>query len=135
MALRNLQANTGGLPKGFEIRPFKELPDLQGRATGSEPLVDHSKDIYWSGTISIGTPPQSFDVDFDTGSSALWVPNALCTFSACQNKNTYDAANSSTSVEETSFFSIHYGDGSTVNGPIYDDTGTWIDNMPCHGYS
>lgn len=41
----------------------------------SVPLVDYHSVMY-TGEISLGTPPQTFDVIFDTGSSCLWIMSA-----------------------------------------------------------
>lgn len=122
--LRNLERNTGALPKDFELKEFRSVPEgLQKRATASEPLTDEDDDEEWAGTISIGTPAQSFLIDFDTGSSDLWVPSSSCTSSTCKSKHKYTASSSSTGVKKSGSFSIEYGDGSTVSGPIYTDTG------------
>ncbi|GJJ14518.1 hypothetical protein Clacol_008782 [Clathrus columnatus] len=92
------------------------------RGSGSEPLTDEDDDTEWAGFISIGTPSRKFLIDFDTGSSDLWVPSSSCTSAVCKNKRKYDAGTSSTAIPQNGTFKIVYGDNSTVSGVIETDT-------------
>lgn len=71
-------------------------------------------DIQHYGEISIGTPPQRFNVVFDTGSSNLWVPSSTCFFSiACYIHSRYNSKMSSTYTDiGKKACKIPYGSGS-----------------------
>lgn len=89
--------------------------------TGSESLTSYG-DSYWAGFVTVGTPPQSFLIDFDTGSADFWVPSSSCT-NCGSTKREYDPSKSTTSYAEPGqSFAITYGDGSSSSGPLYLDT-------------
>ncbi|XP_019369820.1 PREDICTED: embryonic pepsinogen-like [Gavialis gangeticus] len=93
-----------------------------------EPLMN-SFDTEYYGTIYIGTPPQGFNVVFDTGSSNLWVPSVTCKSEACQNHRMFNASKSSTYQSAGYNISIQYGMGSMA-GVVGSDTvlvSTFID--------
>ncbi|KAK6974365.1 acid protease [Favolaschia claudopus] len=125
--LINLQKNEGAhvFNAGAYIHPLKTIPiDVEARMQKrqSEALTDEEDDLEWAGSISVGTPGQKFLIDFDTGSADLWIPSSSCTSSTCSSKSKYKASSSSTSSKKSGTFTIEYGDGSTVSGPVYTDS-------------
>ncbi|GLB45979.1 putative peptidase A1 family protein [Lyophyllum shimeji] len=68
-----------------------------------------------------GPPPVSFTVDFDTGSSDLFLPAQTCQVN-CEGHIAYDTDASSTARNLNRTFSLSFGDGSTVHGNQFTDT-------------
>lgn len=69
-------------------------------------------DTQYYGEIGIGSPPQSFSVVFDTGSSNLWVPSSKCFFSiSCYLHSKYRARLSRTYTKIGKPCKINYGSG------------------------
>ncbi|CAH7687083.1 aspartic peptidase A1 [Phakopsora pachyrhizi] len=95
--------------------------------SGGTMLIDNvsdRNDIEFYGEIDLGTPPKKFMIDFDTGSSDLWVRSSKCKKNCgrkSQNHHTYyDPSLSSTSNNLNTTFQIQYGVGG-VTGIMYED--------------
>ncbi|XP_035885423.1 pepsin A isoform X1 [Phyllostomus discolor] len=94
---------------------FKEVADL----AATQPLENYM-DVEYFGTIGIGTPPQEFNVIFDTGSSNLWVPSVYCSSPACCDHNRFNPQQSSTYQATSQTVSVAYGTGSMTGILGYD---------------
>ncbi|KAK9515430.1 hypothetical protein VZT92_026079 [Zoarces viviparus] len=88
--------------------------------SGSESMTNDA-DLSYYGMISIGTPPQSFSVIFDTGSSNLWVPSVYCSSQACKNHRRFNPPKSSTFQLGDQTLSIQYGTGSMTGHLAIDN--------------
>lgn len=107
----------------MEQGQLKKRGELEKRAsTASIGLTDYfsgGTDSSYYGEIGIGTPAQSFNTIFDTGSADLWVPAS----SASTSHDTFNTADSSTVETSTAEWDIQYGTGSS-SGVLARDTVT-----------
>lgn len=97
--------------------------------TGEVGADDQQNDSMYLCPVQIGTPAQTLNLDFDTGSSDLWVWSTeldqSTQSSGSGSHNIFDPSKSSTSKKVPgSTWQIRYGDSSTASGDVSTDNVT-----------
>lgn len=94
-----------------------------GSDQGSAKTTPEPDDVEYLTPVQIGTPAQTLNLDFDTGSADLWVFSSELSTKLQSGHGVYDAAKSSTAKKLSgASWDISYGDGSGASGDVYTDT-------------
>lgn len=118
-AVSRIRAN---FANGLDAMGLGSLDGVGRRATGSVATKPEEYDVEYLTPVQIGTPAQQLNLNFDTGSSDLWVYSADTPSSEVNGQAVYDPSASSTSENQTDLsWSISYGDGSSSSGNVFYD--------------
>jgi Eukaryotic aspartyl protease len=113
-----------GIPFKREVR--RDVQPLRRRAQPVEVTIGNGLILY-AINVTVGTPPQSFTLQLDSGSADTWIPSVgsdFCTESrrGCQ-LGAFDSSSSSTFVDlAQNAFQIQYVDDSQIQGDYFADT-------------
>ncbi|KAJ9639754.1 hypothetical protein H2204_003547 [Knufia peltigerae] len=92
---------------------------------GEVPATDQQNDSLYTCPVNIGTPAQTLNLDFDSGSSDLWCWSTelpASTRSAGKGHTIFDPSKSSTFKNQSqSTWQIQYGDQSSASGTVGTD--------------
>lgn len=102
----------------------RELEAL--RAAGPASVDAQTWGYAWSVNVTIGTPAQTHNVLFDTGSGSLWVWGAppVCATDACAAVPGYDprASRTAAAAQYARALKLDYSDSSAARGSFVRDT-------------
>lgn len=114
----------------------ESVPVLRG-----DVVISHK--TTYSGTISVGTPRQEFNVVFDTGSAHIVLPSSNCRSESCLMHRRYNLSQSSTSLpinldgslvpedELCDQVTIGYGTGTVTGEFAQEMVCLGLDEAPC----
>ncbi|XP_075524612.1 lysosomal aspartic protease-like [Dermacentor variabilis] len=113
----------------FSIQLYWKDPNVTailGRAPGDpiSIILENYQNMQYFGVLTIGTPPQSFKLIMDTGSSNFWVPSIHCSESMlCRDHSKYDSSKSSTYTKKGRYIRIRYSGGVVRGVSSIDNVG------------
>ncbi|MCJ1396129.1 hypothetical protein MMC18_009018 [Xylographa bjoerkii] len=109
----------------FERRDVPGPSRLQRRQTVGVSLPAAPFSVHYVINVTMGTPPQSFGLNLDTGSSDFVVrttQSAGCMAGNCTAYGSFNPTTSSSYVPGTISYAQAYGEGSFANGTIANET-------------
>ncbi|KAK6423427.1 hypothetical protein LTR95_016538 [Oleoguttula sp. CCFEE 5521] len=101
------------------------IPLYDRTITDNDQATDVEDNALYLVPVAIGTPAQTLNLDFDTGSSDLWVWSTELPSATTKNATGHTIFNptkSSTFEKTASTWKISYGDGSSASGDVGTDT-------------
>ncbi|KAI1355997.1 aspartic peptidase domain-containing protein [Xylaria sp. FL0043] len=115
----NAGAGNAGAGAGAGTAP-QQTATANTNGTGIVQNVPEANDVEYLSPVNIGG--QVLNLDFDTGSSDLWVFNTQLSSDATQGHALYDPQSSATfQLMQNAQFQISYGDGSGAEGIVGTD--------------
>ncbi|KAI0420906.1 hypothetical protein EKO27_g1435 [Xylaria grammica] len=110
---------TGNAAAGGDLAP-QQGAAANTNGTGIVENVPEANDVEYLSPVNIGG--QVVNLDFDTGSSDLWVFNTQLSSAATQGHSLYDPSSSANfKLIQNAQFQIQYGDGSGAEGVVGTD--------------
>lgn len=104
-------------------------PDINSEQSGNITFISN---VLLSIPIEVGTPGQTFNVLFDTGSPILWIPSESCESKTIQHKFAQSRSSSYQNLEKS--FNMSYGSGF-VDGILGSETVNIFGNkLRKHGF-
>ncbi|KAF9222113.1 Asp-domain-containing protein [Gyrodon lividus] len=123
----HVASTTAKISRGFdnfEKNTSALHPAVKGarkRTSGGLPIDSLSaRPMLWFGTITVGTPPRLYTVEFDTGSSDLFLPG-VDNDGTCDGHDLYDPQSSLTSIDLDKPFALGFGNSDNAHSQQYTD--------------